>query len=130
MTFNTLIHKFKKHQGNLVKLNKIDKKTTKLLSLLRANNLKNKNERGSSKASSRKQSNASSEKSHKISEKKKSNNDHRKSVKFNEDVEMREFDNNVGSRTWNDSKNKNLVKGKFSDEEVKILMNSLCSYVK
>lgn len=43
---------------------------------------------------------------------------------------MREIDDISGNRTWNDHKKRNLNRGKFDDEEVKTLMNSICSYVK
>ena len=48
---------------------------------------------------------------------------------------MREISNDSifsTSRTWNDSKKRSAIlnKGKFSDEEVKILMNAICSYIR
>ena len=44
---------------------------------------------------------------------------------------MREIEDIAGNRTWNDhKKGRKLSKGKFEDEEVKTLMNAICSYVK
>ena len=43
---------------------------------------------------------------------------------------MREIESFNGNRRWNDHKKRNLNKGKFTDEELKILMNSICQYVK
>lgn len=53
-----------------------------------------------------------------------------KSVKFNEEVKIQSIDR-VGNRSWNDSKKKRelLNRGKFSEEEVKILMTALCTFV-
>jgi len=39
---------------------------------------------------------------------------------------MREIESFNGNRRWNDHKKRNLNKGKFTDEELKILMNSIC----
>ena len=56
----------------------------------------------------------------------------KKKVMFNHDVEMHDIDGLLGKRTWNDHKKRKdgLIRGKFSDEEVKKLMIAICSYVK
>jgi hypothetical protein len=44
---------------------------------------------------------------------------------------MKTIEDYMGKRTWNDSKKrKDIVKGKFSDDEVKTLMHTLCQVVK
>ena len=55
----------------------------------------------------------------------------RKKVKFNEKVLTKTIDDFLGERTWNDyKKRKDIIKGKFSEDEIKTLMQALCSYVK
>lgn len=44
---------------------------------------------------------------------------------------MKTIDDFMGKRTWNDYKRrKDIIKGKFDEKEIQLLMNALCSYVK
>ena len=50
----------------------------------------------------------------------------KKGVKFNDNVQTHV----IGERRWNDYVNNTFQKGAFSEEEVKKLLNALCSYAK
>lgn len=44
---------------------------------------------------------------------------------------MKTIEDYMGKRTWNDSKQrKDIIKGKFNDDEVTTLMDAMCSVVK
>ncbi|CDW77042.1 myb-like dna-binding domain containing protein [Stylonychia lemnae] len=104
--FNKIIHKYKKYGEDPQHIEKIHKKTLKLFEAIKKENPQQKK-----------------------SKDKKKQNGQKKQVQFNDNVQMKEIDSFNGNRTWNDHKKKNLNKGKFSEEEVKMLMNSICQYV-